>query len=403
MGFSIEPAINNGVLTLSGSNALMSAILGNSNTEVNTKTVFGQMDALNKSSVVQSCVILRADAMSNLTMWAKDYRGKKVYNETVKKDLALVAKFNDSQNFRSFINMAEVYACTYGICYVWKSKMLGLNKFEYHIIPNFLVQPVMTINTDKNFERIVDYYNITAWNGNVLRLETDEVFILKDNDFYNHIDAAFGMSRLYGLGEAISTTLSISEMTTQLIADGGARGIISQGARDVDMLSAPFLDSETKSIQEKLKRYGGLRDQFKYIVAKGAASYTPLTSKIIDMQLPENAQAAILQIGKRFGIPNVYQAIEPRFKAMPEGRKEFYTGTIIPEGTVRFEAIQKMVGMPERDWEYKPDWSHLDFFQESLKESAVALNQALNGLIPAVEKEIITKEQAQSFLEPYLE
>ena len=37
-------------------------------------------------------------------------------------------------------------------------------------------------------------------------------------------------------------------MSTQLIADGGARGIISQGARDVDMITAPFLDDEQEEI-----------------------------------------------------------------------------------------------------------------------------------------------------------
>lgn len=403
MGFNVERVINNGVLTLSGNNALMSAIMANSSVEVNTKTVWGQMDALNKSSVVQACVILRADALSNLNLWAKDYRGKKVYNNTVKSDLQLVQKFNESQNFRAFNNMVEAYACTYGGAYVYKSKLIGLNKFDYYVIPNHLVLPVYTLKTDKNFERIVDYYNVTTWNGGQLRLENDEVFFLRDNDFYNHVDASFGVSRLVGLQESISTCLSIGEMTTQLIADGGARGIIGQGARDVDMISAPFLDDEKSEIQKSLKSYGGLRGQLKYILTKGAASYVPLTSKIVDMQLPENAQSAILNVGKRFGIPNVYQAIEPRFKAMPEGRKEFYTGTMIPEGTVRFENIQRMVGMPERDWEYKPDWSHLDFFQESLKESAIALNQALSALTPAFEKGLISKEQAQGFLEPYLE
>ena len=37
---------------------------------------------------------------------------------------------------------------------------------------------------------------------------------------------------------------------------------------------------------------------------KGVANYVPLTSKIIDMQLPGLAKEAALQIGKRFGIPN---------------------------------------------------------------------------------------------------
>ena len=158
MGFSIERVINNGVLTLSGNNALMSAILGNNNVEINTKTVFGQMDAINKSSVVQSCISLRADALSNLNLWAKDERGRKVYNNTVKSDLQLVKKFNEYQNFRSFNSMVETYAVGFGVCYVWKSKLIGLDKYDYYVIPNHLVCPVFTTKTDKHFERIVDYY-----------------------------------------------------------------------------------------------------------------------------------------------------------------------------------------------------------------------------------------------------
>ena len=403
MGFNTGASVTDGVLTLAGNNGLMSLVLGGSGVEVNTKTVAGQMDALNKSSIVQSCVVLRADAISNLNLWARDEKGRKVTNAIVKSDLQLVKKFNEYQNFRTFNNMVESYASVYGVCYVYKMKLIGLNKFYYYVIPNHLVSPQMSNKTTRNFEREVEYYNISTWSGDVMRLETNEIFVFKDNDFYNHFDANYGVSRLSGLSEAISTCLSIGEMTTQLIADGGARGIIGQGAKDIDMLSAPFLEKEKKSLQTELKKYGGLREQLKYIVTKGAASYIPLTSKIIDMQLPENHQSAILQIGKRFGIPNVYQAIEPRFKAMPEGRKEFYTGTMIPEGTVRFEDLQRMVGMPERDWEYKPDWSHLDFYQESLLQSGTALQQVMNAITPAREKNFITQEQFDAILEPYLE
>ena len=384
-------------------NDLLSAVYGNSNsTEINTATTPGQRDALNKSSVVQACVLLRADAFGNLNIWAKDDYGRKVRNSTVKADLKELSKFNETQNFRTFNNMVEAYASPYGKAYVLKSKLLGLNKFDYYPISNHLVRPVFRNSSNKFGETQVDYYNIELYTGTTIRLETDEIFEFVDNDFFNY-DNVRGLSRLYSLKEPISTLLSISQMSTQLISDGGARGIISQGARDVDMISAPFLDDEQENIHKSLKKYGGLREQLKYIVMKGVANYVPLTSKIIDMQLPELAKDAVLQIGKRFGIPNAYSALEPRFKAMPEARKEFHTGTIIPEATVRFNDICRMKGIPERDWTYQPDWSHLDFFQEALKESAIALNQALNALTPAVKEGLVTKEQAMAYLEPYLE
>jgi len=384
-------------------NDLLSAVYGDSNaTEVNTSTLWGQRDALNKSSLVQACVILRADAFGNMKIWAKDEYGRKVRNATVKQDLKELDFYNPFQNFRTFNNMVEAYACTYGNCYVVKQKLIGLDKFDYYPISTHLVTPVYLNSANKFGEKNIDYYWVELYDGNRIRLETDEIFTFSDNDFFNY-DGVRGLSRLHSLREPISTLLSIGQMSTQLIADGGARGIISQGGRDIDMISAPFLEDEKTNVQNALKRYGGLREQLKYIVMKGVANYVPLTSKIIDMQLPELEMKAIIQIGKRFGIPNAYQALEPRFKAMPEARKEFHTGTIIPEATVRYEQIVKMKGIPKREWEYQPDWSHLDFFQESLKESAIALNQALSGITPAVEKGIISKEAAQAFLEPYLE
>jgi phage portal protein BeeE len=384
-------------------NDILSAIYGNSNsTEVNTNTIHGQRDALNKSTVVQACVITRCDAISNLRIWAKDDDGRKIKNATVKQDLKELNYYNEYQDFRTFNNMLEAYACVYGRGYVYKSKLIGLNKFDYYPISNHLIQPKYFQSSNKFAEKEPDYYEIDLQTGAVLRLERDEIYSFTDNDFFNH-DGVRGLSRLYSLKEPISTLLSIGQMSTQLIADGGARGIISQGARDVDMITAPFLDDEQEEIHRALKRYGGLREQLKYIVMKGVANYVPLTSKIIDMQLPELAKEAALQIGKRFGIPNAYFALEPRFKAMPEARKEFHTGTIIPEATVRYKDIVKMKGIPARDWEYYPDWSHLDFFQEALKESAIALNQALAAITPAVTAGIVSKDEARTFLEPYLE
>lgn len=401
MAFNID-RVQRGILTPYGRNAVMDSILSSSGTEIDTSTIIGQRIALNRSSIVQACVILRADAFSHLKIWAKDVKGKKVTNNVVLEDLKQLDRFNEHQNFRVFNNQIEAYACSYGGAYVLKSKMIGLKKFNYYVIPNHLIEPQYSKRVNNYFENDVLWYKVYAFDGNWMRLEKDEVIYFSDNDFFNP-DGVRGLSRLYSLKEPISTLLSIGEMSTQLIADGGARGIIGQGAKDVDMISAPFLDDEKRAIQTSLKGYGGLRGQLKYIVTKGAASYVPLTSKIIDMQLPELEMKAIIQIGKRFGIPNAYQALEPRFKAMPEARKEFHTGTIIPEATVRYEQIVKMKEIPDRGWAYQPDWSHLDFYQEALKESGVALNQVLAAVTPAFEKGLLTKEQVDSIIEPYLE
>jgi len=64
--------------------------------------------------------------------------------------------------------------------------------------------------------------------------------------------------------------------------------------------------------------------------------------------------------------------------------------------------LVKLKGIPERVWKYSPDWSHMDFFQESLKEGAIALSQVSAAIKPLIESGVISIAQAQSILEPYI-
>ena len=390
-----------GVMGFANSN-LIDFIMGDNRVEIDTRSIYGQIAALKKSSVVQTAIKRRANAFGNLNVWAKDEYGRKVINDTVKKDLEMIRMMNPYQSFRVFNNMAECYAAAFGTAFVYKLKLAGFDKYEYYILPNNIVTVNYDIGYDDLFNKKIKNYTINV-GGKSLTLESDEVYTLIDNNFSLN-GSGFGLSRMIGLREPISTLLSIGETATQLIADGGARGIIGQGARDIDMATSPFINAEKDSIQEELKKYGGLRSQLKYIVIKGAASYVPLTSKIIDMQLSELAMDSKVQIFEQYGIPNIFAAKETRYKSLPEARKEFYTGTIIPEATDRFADIMRMVGVPYRDgWQYQPDWSHMDFFQESLKESAIAFNQAASAAKIVQDMQIFDNKKIQAFLEPYLE
>ena len=376
--------------------------------EVDTTTTQGQYEALTKCSVVQACVVLRADAFLNLKIWAKDYDGRKIkLNNYIRQDLKALNTLNPYQDFQVFNNMVESKAATYGRCYIQKVKLLGLDKFEYYPIPNEMIKPIYMGLRQSNelFESEPTYYEVTLYDGKTLRLEKDEVVVLKDNMLFGNIgdgNVGYGTSRLIGLQEQISTLLSAGEVLTQTYADGGGRGIIGQGARDVDTFTAPFLNKEKDIIQEELKGYGKLRGQLKYIVTKGVASYVPLTDKIVDLDIPNNLFDATLTLFRRYGIPTAYGQRETRYKSLPEARKELYSGTIIPEGTQRYNAELKMIGIPERDWFYQPDWSHLDFFQESLFQSGQALYNASMALSKAVEGGFLSANDAKGEFEYYL-
>jgi len=367
--------------------------------EIDTNTVEGQYTALKKCSVLQEVILLRANAFGNVKLWAKDDRLRKIYNPVATQDLNKLNYYNPYQSSYSFNSQVEVYASTFGACFIHKQKRLGIDGYNYYIIPNWLITPKNSKGKTATYNENITKYNVWVFNGYV-ELDASEVIILKDNPF-NFDNFGYG-SRLTGLKEAISLLLSIGEMSTQLIADGGARGIIGQGARDIDMMISPFLNDEKKHIQDELKKYGGLRDQYKYIVTKGAASYVPLTSRIVDMDLTNLNKQAIFKIFGAFGVPKIYASEEPRFKAAPEGRKEFYTGTIQPEATARYDFWLKEKEIPKRDWEYKVDLSHLDFYQEMLQQSASAQLNASTAFKNAIEAGFMTPEDAKGEWEYYL-
>ena len=397
MGFFINlNGITESDTDIAGSLAASQRIL------VQTRTVYGQVDAFRRSSAVQSAVARRVNAFGNLRIWAKDDLGKKIINSTVRADLAKLESFNPYQSFQVFNNQVEAYCSIFGTCYVYKSPIAGFpNDFDCYCIPNNLIQPIYSSGSDSFFQRKVTEYHVSVEQGTLV-LRPSEVVEIYDNCF-GLMGYGVGESRLIALAEPISTLLAIGEMSTQLIADGGARGIIAMGAKDIDMLSAPFMEADKKAMQESLKQYGGLQQQFKYIVTKNAANYIPLTSKIVDMDLSGIALNATIQILDRYGIPSIFASKEPRFKAMPEGRKESYTASIIPEANVRFPQLAKLRGIPERAWKYMPDFAHMDFFQESLNQSAIALNQASSGLKILLDAGIIDKTKAEAYIEPYLE
>jgi hypothetical protein len=368
---------------------------------VNTRTVSGQIDAFRRSSTVQSAVTRRINAFANLNVWAKDRYGKRIINPTVEADMDKMQVYNPYQTKAGFESQLCAYRDIFGVAYVYKSPIAGFpNSSDKYVIPNNLITPKYNGTSDALFQQRVVGYTVSLYGGS-LELSADEVEVSYDNPLC-FTGYGTGESRLIALAEPISTLLAIGEVGTQLRADGGARGIIGMGAKDIDMLSAPFLDADKKAMQTELKNYGGLREQFKYIITKTAMNYVPLTSKIVDMDLTGGALDATIQIFDRYGIPSIFASKEPRFKAMPEARKEMYTATIIPEATNHYNFLLKLQGIPKRPWMYQPDWSHMDFFQESLLQSGTALQQVMNAITPAREKGFITQQQFDSILEPYL-
>jgi hypothetical protein len=379
-------------------------------TEVNTSTVWGQIEAYEKCNVLQDAIDIKARYHSSLKLsaqkdtgdWIGGNYGTPSEKAVVKQDLSKLRMFNEQENFMRFNYRLKSNLHIFGECHVWKQPIVGFKgKYNFYIIPYNLVTPIYDTfpKYDIYFKPIPSKYQVEVPSG-IIELSTDEVFTFRDG-VEGFKPNRSTQSRLVALQEPISAILSANQMFTQLIADGGARGIIGQGAKDAEAFGAPYLDEEKMLIQRDLKQYGKLRSQLKYIVTRGQASYIPLTASITDMQLPENLLGRKIDIYRAFGIPTAFAINESRFKVLPEARKELFTSAVIPEGEDLFGDILRMVEMPDREWNYLPDYSHMDFFQEPLLQAGTALQQAANAVVPLVANGIWTTQEANSELTPY--
>ena len=404
-------SIDSLIQTINGTVQLSSGItfVDSDKTEVNTSTVYGQIDAYTKCSVVQDAIELKASLHSTLKIaaindsgrWLGGNAGTEIEKRTIREDLKKIDYYNPEQSNLSFQHQLKTMLHIFGIAYIQKSPIFGFKgQYNYYIIPNDIITSDYGYSTkyDAEFNAIPTKYYVTVPNGQI-ELSPDEVFIIRDRMQGFGVDRSH-LSRLVALKEPISAILSANQMFTQLISDGGARGGIGLGAKDAEM--SLMLNEDKRLMQKALSEYGKLRGQLKYIVTKGALSYTPFTSSIVDMQLPENLLAKKVDIYRAFGIPTAFAVNEARFQVVPEARKEIFNASVTPEGKCIYDAIIKMKQIPERAWKYVADDSHHDFYQQSLKDSSIALSQASTGLKTLGEAGYISKQQAEDYLDPYL-
>ena len=403
MGF-IDFAIDRLMLKGGAMGPLNAVVGGKTKRYVNTQTTHGQSIAYSQCSAVRSAINKRALAQSNLRIWALDDRSRAIMNPTVKADMEMLAKMNEAQDFRQFTHMLTVFLLTYGKAFVYKHKLYGTDRHYYYVVPNSLVTPAyqsVKNELDRLYRPKVTKWQVTL-PGGVMEIAADKMEVFWDKHAPIDPMNPERVSRLAPMSWVVSTLITIEETMQQFMADGGARGIIGLGAKDVDMLTAPFLNEEMADIQDKLKKYGSLSDQWKYIVTKGASTYTPMLPPVDDLKMPEIYNHNKVELYDAYGIPAAFTVRETRFKALPEAKLMFYTDTVIPEGVDIVNSILEMVGVPKRDWTYAPDWSHLDIYQDALAKKGVALQTASQGLNSLVQSEIITKREAKDILDSFL-
>lgn len=364
---------------------------------------FGRLKAYKKCDPVAAVIKKSSSFIANLKVWALDENGKQVKSRLAKQVIDKIKNPNPKEDFKLFFRKLDIYCKLHGKAYVQVFNSL-IGETFYYVIPNTFITEYYKTSVNSLFEREVDYYLINDGVSSY-RLSPDEVHIFYDGRLSNGIYEILGGSALESLSEPISTYIVLNEVRTELYGDGGARNLIALGGNTDEMLIGLTNTKEKESLYDNLKKFGFRRSQRKNLVVNTDAKVWPLTSKMSDMGFSETVKDLKKAICNAYEIPPELFGIESsRFKTVPEARKEAYTQCAIPSLEYYFAEFLKMMSITP-DFILNADYSHLDFYQESKKETAIALQQTSNAITNLWDKEdkngqpIITAEEARTWLD----
>jgi len=358
-------------------------------------TTEGQIRAYKLCNFVQAMISRHAGSLSNLKIWALDAKGKEVTTPEAKRIIELFDRPNKQEDFVEFFSKLESNCKLHGKAYVHR-RVTKANGVENFVIPNKYVSIDYDTTTDALFNRKIKQFLVTD-NTQVKPYKPDEINIISDGLLQFNGYENYGASRLEALSEVISTYITLWEIRTELLADHGAKNIISMQAKDDGTLVSPFLKEEKDDLYSKLKqRFGLRRGQDKNIISKSAINVSPLSAKIIDMQLVETIKDCKKEICASFGVQPELEGVESsRFKTVPEARKEFYTQTVIPRTKYLISKWLKIHNVKPVGFTIEPDYSHMDFYQEDLLKEAVAFQQMSGAVVPLVSNGLMSIGEAR--------
>jgi hypothetical protein len=384
--------------TINGEVALtpaQKAMLENKKHVIDCGTTYGRIEAYHKCDMVRSVLGVSSSYVANLNIWALDPSTGKLDTSTfAKKELAKLFRPNPKEDKNIFFKKLDSQVKLHGECFVRKVKAFG-DEF-YYVIPYQYVTVVYGVGSDLNSDRTVIEYNVND-GGSSYTLKPSEVHVFSDVVLSDDGYSFFGDSRLESLSEVISTYVTIWEVLTELYGNRGALNLISMGINDAKMMSLSQTQNEVSSIEKALRRFGLRRDQNKNMVTQFDAKVNKLSADMREMMFVEIIKECKKSIANAYNTPAELFGIESaRYKTVPEARKEAYTQGAIPTFEYYLSEWFVMRGYTSQlPCKFAPDFSHLDFYQESKLQESIGFQQMSNAVVPLFEKGLITLDEAR--------
>lgn len=369
---------------------------------IDCSTIEGQIRAMNRCSVLSSVIIKKVNAIKNANFWVKDASGNDVNKP---KELERMLRPNPLQTLRDFIGQVEYYTQVHGQAYICRIASEGMpGDFDIYTLPNGKVQKVTHINSGRlPFDPDYDVISYCVSVGGItLTIDRDDMFIVRDVGG-NAGGNAGGNSRMVPLQNSINTFVASYESVQELMVNRGMLGIISLTSDD-DILknqNIPITKDELRTLREAIKHYGTMSDQMKHMVTPFRASYTPVSSNIVDLGLTDVQRNCRKDIADQYQVPSVLLDVENTpYANTSEAKKILYNDAIIPEADHIMDTLNRIYGY--KDFRVAATYDHLEFYQEAKRQQASGASAFSAQLIRMMDAGILSQSEVRAEWDKYV-
>jgi phage portal protein BeeE len=189
-------------------------------------------------------------------------------------------------------------------------------------------------------------------------------------------DIVFGKSRVESLMRPLSNISLAYESENNVMADRGARLIITAGKDDAGVV--PIMPNDKKKLKEEFRNYGLQDGQSQALIAEGVVNITAVDQDIRKLGIFETIATDALAVANTFNTPYElvrYNLTGSTFENQNQAEKRMYQNVIIPEFTDLLSDLTNWLKLRDFGYEYVVDFSHIAVLQEDAKNKAQANRQ----------------------------
>lgn len=335
----------------------------------------------------------KAKMFANMEIKLVDKDGKEKDQHPV---LTLLKNPNPLQTQEQFLAQYSIYKDIYANAFIYKLKAFkdSLPKVLWNLPGGDMkVIPTGKMFQQMKIEDIVKHYEFTVDNGlEPTKFKTDEIIHISTGVSENYF---IGKSAILTLNKALSNIDGAYKTRNILIHEKGAIGILSSETKDSDG-AIPFGPGERQRIEREYHQKYGLGDDKMRIIMSGAAlKWSPMSFPTKDLMLFEEVEDDFAAILGEYGMSrDLFPSTKgATFENQSLAIRATYQNTEQPEADLLMRKLTKEFRLEEQGLELQASYEHVPAMQEDKEKAAREQKTKVEGLILALDKGIITKEQ----------